>query len=338
VFVKPATPYISVLTPCHQLNIVSSWKRYFQHLVDTTWQLGVDLEQWHKPLRKAHRMPNIGEYTDYRKFLLDFYQEAKSRNPSFSYQMFSEKAGIKSKGFLYNVMRGKRDITKSNLFGLVQAMKLGKHETEYFENLVSFNQAKNLNERNHYYERLSAVRSSGKTAWKPQIIRQEQYEFYATWYHSVIRSLIDLHGFSGDYEWLAKSVYPRIRPLQAKKSVELLLKLGLVKKEKDGSYKVTDKSITTPKEVLSLAFANFHEQAGKLALDSLKGVATDKRDFSGMTLGISEETYREICEDIYMLRQKILQKAEADSKANAVYQLNFQLFPVSKTDMERKSL
>jgi uncharacterized protein (TIGR02147 family) len=182
-------------------------------------------------------MLNIAEYTDHRKFLNDFYEEAKARNPNFSYQIFSEKAGIKSKGFLYNVIQGTRDLSKSNVFGLIQAMKLGKKESEYFENLVAFNLAESLNERNHYYERLSSIRiRDQKTAWKAQTIRQEQFEFYSQWYHSVIRSLIDLHGFHGDYDWLAKSVSPRIKPLQAKKSVELLITLGLIKKEKDGSF------------------------------------------------------------------------------------------------------
>jgi uncharacterized protein (TIGR02147 family) len=280
-------------------------------------------------------MPNIVEYTDYRKLLNDYYEETKARNPYFSYQVFSEKAGIKSKGFLYNVIQGTRDLAQSNVFGLIQAMKLNKKESEYFENLVAFNLAESLNERNHYFERLSSIRAR-KTSWAPQIVRREQYEFYSKWYHSVIRSLIDLHGFHGDYEKLAKSVFPRIRPLQAKKSVELLARLGLVKKEKDGSFNVTDKFIATPKEVLNLAITNFHNEIGKLALESLNALTPEKRNFSGMTLGISKETYKEICEDIYALRQKILEKAESDKKANAVYQLNFQFFPVSKTDIERK--
>jgi uncharacterized protein (TIGR02147 family) len=280
-------------------------------------------------------MPNIFDYTDHRKFLNDFYDEAKKRNPHFSYQVFSEKAGIKSKGFLFNVIRGSRDLSKSNVFGLIQAMKLNKKEAEYFENLTAFNLAKSLNERNHYYERLASVRSRGASR-KAGIVRQDQFEFYSQWYHSVVRSLIDLHGFSGDYERLASRVYPRIRPLQAKKSVELLLRLGFIKKEKDGSFCIVEKSISTPKELLGLATANFHNDMGKLALESLNTLAPDKRNFSGMTLGISEETYKEICEDIYNLRRKILEKAESDTHANSVYQLNFQFFPVSKIDSERK--
>jgi uncharacterized protein (TIGR02147 family) len=291
-----------------------------------------------KTFRKGFSMPNIAEYTDHRKFLNDYYEEAKSRNAGFSYQTFSQKAGIKSKGFLYNVIRGARDLSKANIFGLAQAMKLTCKEAEYFENLVAFNLSKSLNERNHYYERLSSIKIDGKTQLQTQIVRSDQYEFYSKWYHSVIRSLIDLQGFDGNYEKLAKSVFPKIKPLQAKKSVELLVKLGLVKKEENGTYKVTDKSISTPKEVLNLAITNYHMEIGTLAVDSINTIPVDKRNFSAMTLGISRDTYNEICEDIYNLRKKILQKVENDKSADNVYQLNFQFFPVSRTYTERKSI
>jgi uncharacterized protein (TIGR02147 family) len=153
--------------------------------------------------------------------------------------------------------------------------------------------------------------------------------------HSIIRSLIDMHGFKDDYEWLAKSINPPIKPLQAKKSVALLERLGLIAKSKNGEYTVTNKSIASPKEVTDIAIMRFHEESGQRALSALTKILRDKRNFSAMTLGISKKTYDEICEDIYALRQKILQKAEADNQADSVYQLNFQLFPVASAIKER---
>jgi uncharacterized protein (TIGR02147 family) len=283
-------------------------------------------------------MLNIAEYTDHRKFLADFYDETKKRNPNFSYQLFSDKAGIKSKGFLYNVIQGSRNLSKSHIFGLIQVMKLNKKEAAYFENLVAFNLSGSLNEQSFFYDRLSQFRSSEKTASQAKVVHQNQYEFYSTWYHSVIRSIIDIYGFDGDYEWLARSVSPQIKPLQAKKSVELLLKLGFVRKDSETCFTVTDRCISTPKEILDLAITNFHIGTGKLALQALAVLPVDKRNFSGMTLGISRETYNEICEEIYNLRMKILNKAQADKNADMVYQLNFQFFPVTKASIERKNV
>lgn len=281
-------------------------------------------------------MPDICRYTDYKKFLRDYYEEARRKNPGFSYRVFSQKAGIKSRGFLYNVLQGRRSLSKSNIFGLAQAMRLNRYESDYFENLVAFNDAATLKERNHFYERLSAIKLNGNSAWKPQITRSEQFEYYSKLHYSVVRSLIDLYGFNGDYNTLAKSVQPRITPGQARKAVELLERLGFIKKRKNGGYVVTGKSITTEPEVESLAVLNFHKQAGELALKALDELPKKQRNVSGVTLGISKQTYEHICEEIEAFRMRLLQIAEADEEADSVYQLNFQFFPVSTKPIKRK--
>jgi len=280
-------------------------------------------------------MPDICEYTDYRKFLSDYYGEAKAKNPGFSYQVFAQKAGFSSKGFLHLVIQGKRNLSRANFLGLSQAMKLDKNQTDYFENLVAFKQASSLVERNHYFGKLSAIKSSGKNAWKPQLVRKDQYEFYSRLHHSVIRALIDQRRFKDDYAGLAKAVRPRITPKQARQSVELLAKLGFIKKRKDGAWEVSDKIIVTPPEVESLAVQNFHREAGELALQALNSLPKDRRNITGLTLGISQETYMAFCEEIQAFRERLLQAAEADKNAEAVYQLNFQFFPVSETNAER---
>ena len=280
-------------------------------------------------------MPDISTYTDYRQFLKDYYEEVKSKNPGFSYLAFAQKAGLNSKGFIFNVIAGKRTLSRSNILGFIQAMKLDKYEADYFENLVAFNQAKNLNERNLFFERLSSIKAAGKTAWEPQQVRGDQFEYYSKLHHSVVRSLIDLYGFEGDYEWLVRNVKPRITPKQAKKSVELLERLGFIKRKGKG-FIVVDKLITSPPEVQSLAVQNFHQQAAELALKAVGEVTRDTRNMSGATLGISKEGYKKICEEINVFRTRMLQIAEDDHNADAVYQLNFQLFPVSRTDIERK--
>jgi uncharacterized protein (TIGR02147 family) len=281
-------------------------------------------------------MPDISKYTDYRKFLRDYYEETKEKNSGYSYQTFSIKAGLKSKGFLFNVIHGKRSISRSNLFSISQAMRLNHYETEYFENLVAFNQAKSIREKTYYFDRLSSIKNSGPKAWKPQIVRNEQFEFYSQMHHSIIRSLIGLFGFNGDYKGLAKRVYPRITPGQAKKSVELLEKLGLIKCREDGMYVLTNTTISTPPEIAGLSIYNFHRQAGELALKALGEISGDKRNISGVTLGISKETYKSICEEIQDFRTRLLQIAESDQNSDEVYQLNFQFFQVSRNTYQGK--
>lgn len=274
-------------------------------------------------------MIDIANYMDYRQFLSDYYEAAKKRNPRFSYQAFSQKAGISSKGLLFNVLNGKRHLSKSHLVGMAGALGLSKHQFTYFETLFAYNCAKKVSDRKVYFERLTSIRSSGSSAWKPQVVRKEQYEYYSQWYHSVVRSLIGMHGFSGDYQTLAKLLYPSITPGQAKKSVELLISLGLIKKDETGAYLLTDRTITTEPEVESVAVHSFHQQAGELAVKAHRELPKQRRNFTGVTIGISENMYKEICKDIEEFRNQILKKIETDSNASVTYQMNIQFFPVS---------
>ncbi|MGA2507232.1 MAG: TIGR02147 family protein [Chitinispirillaceae bacterium] len=281
-------------------------------------------------------MPDISTYTDYRKFLKDYYAEVKAENPGFSYLAFARMAGLNSKGFTFNIFSGKRTLSRANILGFIQAMQLDKYEAEYFENLVAFNQAKNLKERSSFFERLSSIKAGGKTVWAPQLVRNDQYQYYAKLHHSVIRSLIDLYGFNGDYAWLGRNVRPKISAAQAQKSVKLLERLGFIRR-KGKSFVVVDKTITSPPEVQSLAVQNFHEQAAGLAMKAVSELPRDQRNMSGATVGISREGYKKICEEINVFRTRLLQIAEDDRNADAVYQINFQLFPVSRTDIERNA-
>jgi uncharacterized protein (TIGR02147 family) len=272
---------------------------------------------------------DLSTYMDYRKFLKDYYEASKAENPHFSYCMFSRKAGISSKGLLYNVLQGKRHLSKAHVVGICSALKLDKHQCEYFENLVAYASVRKPADKKYFFDRLTSIKASGDNAWKPQMVRKEQFQFYSQWYHAVVRSLIDLHGYSGDVRSIARLLYPAVSPGKVKKSIQLLERLGFIKKDESGNYSLVDKSITTAPEVMSLAVLDYHGKAGELAMGALMDLPRGKRNFSACTLGVSERTYERMCKEIEEFRLRLQRIAEEDTSADRVYQLNFQLFPVS---------
>ncbi|NLD99936.1 MAG: TIGR02147 family protein, partial [Fibrobacter sp.] len=56
-------------------------------------------------------MKRIENYSDYREFLRDFYQDRKKRLPIFSYRYFCIKAGIKSPTLFKEIVDGSRNLT-----------------------------------------------------------------------------------------------------------------------------------------------------------------------------------------------------------------------------------
>jgi uncharacterized protein (TIGR02147 family) len=275
-------------------------------------------------------MPDIFRYHDYRKYLADYYEEKKASGPAFSYQNFSRKAGFSSKSFVFNVIRGKKTLSRASVVRLCCAMNLTRTEAAYFENLVYFNQAVNFTERNFYFEKLNTVRPLTVEASKARELHHDQYEFYSQWFHSVIRSLIDLFPSIKDPAILAKMVSPPISAKQAKKSIALLLRLKLIDKRPNGTYAISSKILSTGRELQGLAIQRFHLACMELAVKALRELPGDKRNISGLTLGMSRKAYEKICGEIYSFQDKILAIAENDKDSDGVYQLNFHLFPVSK--------
>src|SRR5438445_4634382 len=130
-------------------------------------------------------MQPLSTYLDYRQYLRDYYREQKRRNPRYSHRLFARKAGLTSTGFFSEVMTGKRQLAPAALLRFCKALKLNAQEQAFFEHLVAFNQAKTMEERNHHYARLAALRGS-----RTDIVGQERYEFYRHWYHSALREWI----------------------------------------------------------------------------------------------------------------------------------------------------
>jgi|WetSurMetagenome_2_1015567.scaffolds.fasta_scaffold00264_2 uncharacterized protein (TIGR02147 family) len=274
--------------------------------------------------------PNIFEFTDYRAFLEAYYKAQKAHNPHFSFQVFCNNAGFPNKGFVHNVIHGVKNLSRMSALKLSQAMRLTKSEADFFENLVFFNQSKNVKEKNHYFEKLQAVRPMTTQASAAKKVADDQFSFYSSWHGSAIRSIVEMFPGTSDYKWIAKNLYPRLSPVIVRKSVQTMLKLGLLEK-KNGRLTAKDKLITTGREAHNLAVAHFHVEMMRLARQALKELPSDKRHVTGLTLGISRKAYEQICEDIFALQEKILKMAENDAGADSVYQLNFNFFPLSKT-------
>jgi len=275
-------------------------------------------------------MDEIFTYTDYRTYMLDFYNHCKCHDDSFSYRVFSKDADIKSRSFMLNVINGNRNLATKIIPKLCIAMKFNESESVYFEKLVHFNQAKNLIETDFYFKQLNDANYKTWGSKEVKKIRTDKFEYYNEWYHVAVRSLVGLYDFTDDYLWLATKISPKITPVKAKKSIELLNRLGLIYKNKKGLYKIKNNFIGTGNDVQSHSIQHFHINNMELAKQASLNIDRDKRNISGLTVGISEKAYEKICASIYKHQEKILKIAEEDKGSDRVYHLSYNLFPMTK--------
>lgn len=273
-------------------------------------------------------MINLFSYMDYRQYLKDRYIDEKAAKKHFSFRYFSRIAGFGSAGYLKMVMNGDRNLSAASINQFARALKFSKRETAYFEALVLFNQASTDQERDLYFERLSSL----KPPVKLQGIEKDQYEYFSQKYFVVIREMVALPNFKEDPKWIAKNVKPSIKPKEAAHAVEVLLRLGLLKRDDSGKLVQSDASLTTPAEVNSMEVYNFHQSMLNEAKKTMLTISPELRDITSLTIPIPKESLKEIKERIKSFREEIIDFInKGPQNYHEVYQLNAQLFPITKT-------
>jgi len=270
-------------------------------------------------------MRALFDYTDYRAYLRDKIQVRREKGLPASNRWFAQKLGINSNAWLTYILQGKRNLNSRTGEQLASLLKLGVNEKRYFDALVRFNQAKTIDECNQWYREMENSRKSGSA----RVISSDKYEFYSVWYHSAIRSLIDLHPNFGTFERLGSMLSPPVTAGEAKKSVLLLERLGLITAGKEGSYRITDTTITTGRHEKALAVVNFQRETIKLALESFDRFEREDRDISTMTVGVSQSALGQIKELLRETRGRIAEIAAGDAHSDRVFQINMQVFPFS---------
>lgn len=271
--------------------------------------------------------PKVENFLDYREYLEEYYKFKKEQNPHFSYRILSGKFSFKSRDFILRVIRGSKNLSQDSSNNVIKGLGLNEIESQYFSTLVKYNQAKSNSERNLYFQLLASLNKHRSSS---QILEKDQYEYFSKWYHPLIRSLIDVIGFNGDIRELKSYILPTISTREIAQSIQLLKRLQLIERYEDGTYAITSKTVSTGKEIRGLNISNYHMQTLQLAEKAMDYCDVNDRDFSSLTLGISDKTADEIKEKTRKFRQEILKLAEADKGADRIYQFNLHLYPLTK--------
>lgn len=268
---------------------------------------------------------DLHRYLDFKELLKDRYQQLRESDSKFSHRYLSRMGGYGSASGFSDVLTGRRKLSKASALRLAKALQFTKAEEDYFLCLVDFNQAESLEEKNLHYAKLL-----NQKIIRIDILSPDKYEYFSKWHHAAIRELLYFHPFTGDYKELGRKLNPAVPAAEIKKSVQLLVRLGLLAKDEQGRYRQTSKLISTEDAVTSLHVDNFKASMMKLAIESLDRHSPSVRNISTVTATLSAASLAKAKLAIQTLRQTLMTLAEQDEKVDRVYQLNIQLFPLSR--------
>lgn len=265
------------------------------------------------------------QYESYQELLKAMIAQRKQNGRTFSYRWFSKQAGLSSPNFLHLVVNGQRHLSGASVEKVIKIFHLKKEEADFFRVLVLFNKAKNLSEKEHYAHQLLCF----KQFQKQYPLSLDQFEIYSDWYNIPIREYFTLSHRSQAVDSISEVLTPTVTKTEIQNSITKLKSLGLLL-EKNGHIEVTQESITTGHKFSSYGVVNFHKKMLQLATDSLDRFPSAEREVSSVTIGLSDNTFLKIKKMIEDFRSQLMAIAEADQQKERLYQINFQLFPMTK--------
>lgn len=268
-------------------------------------------------------MPELFDHTDYRAFLKEHIDARRKRDSFFSLRYFAQKVGT-DPGTIVKILQGQLHLSARLVPGVVAACKLDERQAEYFQAMVEFGKARQGADIRRTFERMISLKGV-----RSRTLEEHQYAFYQSWVHSAVRAALGIQRFTGDYKALGASLVPPVGASRARESMELLERLGLVRCDDDGVWRVADSVISTGEKWKAQAVRDFQIQTIDLAKESLERDPVELREHSTVTISLRREDMPLLKRRAAEFRQDLLKIAAEATDENAVFQVNIQIFPIA---------
>lgn len=275
-------------------------------------------------------LPSILGYTNYRKFLDEFYKARKASRGGFSFRQFSQLAGLSSPNFYKLVIEGQRNLTEQSIEQTIAAMGLSGNSAEYFRCLVQWNQAKSDKEKAEWLERLEACMPVHRRAE----LQLETMEYLSHWLYPVLREMVLWAEFRDDPYWVQRRLPTHVDLKLISQALLFLKKHDFIVKTDSGGFRVRDDVVISSDEVRSLAIRNYHRHVLDQAASMLEALPVDQREFGAIIINMPEASLPEMKAKLKAFRDELLKwsmnEAKKSQGSEAVIQFNFQMYPQAK--------
>lgn len=269
-------------------------------------------------------MKPITEYQDYREFMRDYYEERK-RTSAFSWREFSHLAGFTSSNYIQLVCNGKSRLSKNGIERVATAMELEGADRDYFCAMVHFGDARSDEKKVQAFNEMQKIAKENHM----RVIDAEAFKYFESWVNPVMRELAPIMPGAKPLE-LARRCYPVVSAAEVRHSLDFMLHADLLKKVCEDAYEQTEKVVTGSSEAIPLALRSMNRQMSKFAVDAIDEISPEKRHIAGVTLGLSDATYKWLVQKLENLRQQVVAIAAKEKNYDKVFRLNLQLFPLTK--------
>ena len=275
----------------------------------------------------------IYEFLDYREYLQEIFAAKKAEKRNFTHRYFAKQAGFGSHSYLRMVFKGERNISVAVSHQIARALELNKKETTYFENLVLFNQAKTDDEKDMYFGRLVQLKPKSHIRG----LDKDKFEYFTKRYFVTIREMVALPNFKDNSEWIASRLKFPVKPTDVEHAIQVLLRLGLLARDEEGKLVHSNATLKTTTYDESLEIQSYNRNLLNEAKEALLQTSPKLTDIASITIPAPLKSLPQIKEVLQKCREDIASIiCNGTNNYDEVFQINMQLFPLTKTK-ENKS-
>ncbi|MEM7678765.1 MAG: TIGR02147 family protein, partial [Myxococcota bacterium] len=249
------------------------------------------------------------DFDDYREYLRAMIKFLKATQPNFSYRYFSKTAGFSSPNFLKLVAEGQRNLSERSITKFARGLGLQTHEQELFGDLVRLDQARSDREKNQAYQRF---RRRSREKHPRARLEDVYFRVQSLWYTQPIRELTQSADFQEDSAWIGRRLSPTIRPAEAQRAIEMMLEVGLLRRDESGRLNPSESPLDTGVHVRALADRNCQ----RAMLDRAREAVDTGQDalIRSHVVALDSEGWAEIQRRAKRFEQEMLDYAKARSE------------------------
>lgn len=276
---------------------------------------------------EANRPPiSVYNYESSQLFLVDMVRELQHSDPTLSVRALAKRMGMKSHTLLLMMLQGKRPLRVKHAPVLAKGFGLSSQERLYFQALIQFNSAEDLEEK-----QLCRVWLSDLHPAQPLRIKQlDEFEVVSNWLHMAILALSRTKNFVPTAEAITRRFGKSTNVAETRSALERLKSLGLIEYDESGSFKPTYNKVTTADDIANIGARTYHRGIMKLADKALDDVPLERREFQSFSISIPDSKIGLAKEMIRKFRTQFAM-AMGEEEGDQVFQMNIQLFQLTES-------
>lgn len=276
----------------------------------------------------ARKKPILRTYLNLVRFLNDYFLYRKDLESGFSYELWAEELGFKSKASVRMICQGKRNPADSFLRSFSQKEKLDDEDYDYLQMLDLFHKAKTASLKKNLLEKLIEkfdVSNSQKHV-------RHYIQFLSRQDIPLVQMLISFSDFHATEKNLSTALNMDTAALAEilKILTELDLVQEIVSEKTDEPYWVSKtKLFKIPGEISDPAIQIFHEQTMNEAQEKVRSVSL-YHQFRSLYFSLDDKAFQEICQTLNDVANR-LKVSYCNNHINnkRLFKFNFQLYPIT---------